>query len=421
MIATLHFDRRHFCLFLAFVVLITALFPFQSHSTLGAPLPYLPPNEKTIIRKIYLLDALPVAVHNITTDQAGTTAKISYLFADHLGSVGAITDSAGHVVERPRFDPFGQPADEQTGEITSRGFTGHHHAADLGLIYMNARWYDPGLGRFLAADTIVPNPAEPQSFNRYSYGYNNPVRYVDPSGHIACDSANLPGLDQNACDAHPDFVAPNFDDTFAYLTFAPPAVREQWRSAPNTVLASVDAHAERGYAWWGNTYKNLAAVIAEPLDYAITAYEILSGEYSLEEVGVMIGMAALPFAQGSWGDEALQAARVVDSRQIFWSQNGVSWATGGRSGIPLDDLSQDIATKWNGPPLRVIEIDGSLVSLDNRRLTAAKVVHADVPVQIYDLSNPEIRRVWQRRDGVRDSIRVHGRDLTIDMQGGIVR
>jgi len=48
---------------------------------------------------------------------------------------------------------------------------------------MNARYYLPGIGRFVSADTIVPNPADPQSFNRYSYGLNNPLRYVDPTGH----------------------------------------------------------------------------------------------------------------------------------------------------------------------------------------------------------------------------------------------
>lgn len=52
------------------------------------------------------------------------------------------------------------------------------------LYYYNARWYDPTIGRFLQADTIVPGPTNPQAFNRYSYVSNNPVNYTDPSGHI---------------------------------------------------------------------------------------------------------------------------------------------------------------------------------------------------------------------------------------------
>jgi len=54
---------------------------------------------------------------------------------------------------------------------------------ELGLLYYNARYYVPGLGRFASADTIVPNPTNPQSYNRYSYGYNNPLNFTDPTGH----------------------------------------------------------------------------------------------------------------------------------------------------------------------------------------------------------------------------------------------
>ncbi|MCI0528597.1 MAG: RHS repeat-associated core domain-containing protein, partial [Nitrospira sp.] len=67
--------------------------------------------------------------------------------------------------------------------LTDQGFTGHKHNDDLKLIYMNARFYVPSLNRFISADTIVPNPQNPQSFNRYSYAYNNPVNFADPSGH----------------------------------------------------------------------------------------------------------------------------------------------------------------------------------------------------------------------------------------------
>ncbi len=52
-----------------------------------------------------------------------------------------------------------------------------------GLYFYHARYYDPTLARFIQPDTIVPNPGDPQSLNRYSYAANNPVRYTDPSGH----------------------------------------------------------------------------------------------------------------------------------------------------------------------------------------------------------------------------------------------
>jgi RHS repeat-associated protein len=57
----------------------------------------------------------------------------------------------------------------------------------FGLMFYNARWYDPYLNHFTQPDSIVPDPYNPQDWNRYLYARNNPLRYTDPSGHIACD------------------------------------------------------------------------------------------------------------------------------------------------------------------------------------------------------------------------------------------
>jgi RHS repeat-associated protein len=83
--------------------------------------------------------------------------------------------------------------------LTAKRFTGQYHESAIpggeGLSYYNARWYDSKLGRFTSADTIVPDPANPQDLNRYSYVRNNPLRYVDPSGHEPCANGSmcLPG------------------------------------------------------------------------------------------------------------------------------------------------------------------------------------------------------------------------------------
>src|SRR5690606_21290634 len=73
-----------------------------------------------------------------------------------------------------------------------RDFTGQKENMELGLLYYGARFYVPSIGRFASADTIVPDPTNPQAFSRYSYVLNNPIVLIDPSGHIACNSELIP-------------------------------------------------------------------------------------------------------------------------------------------------------------------------------------------------------------------------------------
>ncbi|WP_083915660.1 RHS repeat-associated core domain-containing protein [Thiofilum flexile] len=67
---------------------------------------------------------------------------------------------------------------------TSRGFTGHEHLEGLGLVHMNARLYDPEIGRFISPDTFIQAPTQSQNYNRYVYVMNNPLKYTDPSGYF---------------------------------------------------------------------------------------------------------------------------------------------------------------------------------------------------------------------------------------------
>jgi hypothetical protein len=97
----------------------------------------------------------------------------------------------------------------------------------------------------------------------------------------------------------------------------------------------------------------------------------------------------------------------------------VSWATS--DGVALDDLAIDLAQVWRGYPLRVLEIDGKLVSLDNRRLTVAKMLDIDVPVSIsFGHTIDELRPLFGR-DGIFSQIPIRGTDMIIDMFGGLFR
>ncbi|CAC9977428.1 hypothetical protein, partial [uncultured Gammaproteobacteria bacterium] len=68
--------------------------------------------------------------------------------------------------------------------LTNRGFTGHEHIDEMGFIHMNGRVYDPQIGRFLSADPYIQDPYNTQSYNRYSYVINNPLKYTDPTGNF---------------------------------------------------------------------------------------------------------------------------------------------------------------------------------------------------------------------------------------------
>jgi RHS repeat-associated protein len=109
----------------------------------------------------------------------GTAA---YIHSDHLGSSNVISDENGVRIAAYEYQPYGKVSKLWGEDVTDYKFTGKE-LDDTGLYYYGARYYDPEIGRFTQADTIVPKPFNPQSFNRYSYCLNNPLRYIDPSGH----------------------------------------------------------------------------------------------------------------------------------------------------------------------------------------------------------------------------------------------
>lgn len=113
---------------------------------------------------------------------------------DYLGNITQIATLDGTLVAEYSYDPWGRLRNPETLEIYAsgsapelflgRGFTGHEHLTWFGLVNMNARLYDPLLGRFLSPDPYVQAPDFTQNFNRYSYALNNPLRYTDESGEF---------------------------------------------------------------------------------------------------------------------------------------------------------------------------------------------------------------------------------------------
>ena len=130
----------------------------------------------------------PTGVYAVVVTE-NSVNTIHYILKDNLGSWTTITNSSGTVEQRLSYDAWGNLRNPNTwtGDYSGtpmfdRGYTGHEHLYNFGLINMNGRMYDPVMSSFLSADRFVQNPMSAQGFNRYAYCMNNPLRYIDPSG-----------------------------------------------------------------------------------------------------------------------------------------------------------------------------------------------------------------------------------------------
>ena len=133
-----------------------------------------------------LLMLVGIGVGAVT--QAGT---VTYVYTDAQGTPLAKADANGNIIATFDYAPYGAQA---LGTPPSGpGYTGHVNDPDTGLVYMQARYYDPAVGRFLSVDPVGPSPGGLFHFNRYDYADNNPVVNIDPDGRYTC-SKDVCGL-----------------------------------------------------------------------------------------------------------------------------------------------------------------------------------------------------------------------------------
>jgi len=144
------------------------------------------------------------------TVKSSNARQTRYFLKDHLGSTSVIADEGGNARAKVGFSAFGEWRDSmgltlnQVYELdgltevdNTRWYTGHEQLDDVGLIHMNGRMYDPKLGRFLSADPFIQAPDNSQSYNRYSYVFNNPLSHTDPSGYFSLTDVVRAGLKYN--------------------------------------------------------------------------------------------------------------------------------------------------------------------------------------------------------------------------------
>ena len=147
-------------------------------------------------QRLYL-DGSPYDASIVVEKEGSSAPQLYWLHRDYLGSITHISNNSGNLAAEYSYDAWGRLRDANSWQpfapdampelMFGRGYTGHEHLTGFGLIHMNARLYDPVLGRFLAPDPQVADPGSTNGFNRYAYASNNPLMFVDLDGEQTVD------------------------------------------------------------------------------------------------------------------------------------------------------------------------------------------------------------------------------------------
>jgi len=147
---------------------------------------------------VYLFTALFSAVPFSYAEDSDE--QVFYYLHDNLGSIDAVIDEDGNVVERRDYLPYGEERLNAGESDEVYGYTGKEEDDETGLYYYGARYYDPTIGRFTQIDPLVLGETEkpladvlnnPQESNGYSYTLNNPLKYIDPSGKFKVETGEI--------------------------------------------------------------------------------------------------------------------------------------------------------------------------------------------------------------------------------------
>lgn len=141
----------------------------------------------------FLLITVFSLLATMTSAQADNRDEVIFFFNDALGSAVAAVNESGELCWSEEYTGYGDKSinDDVISVVgcgivgEERGFTGHTEDVNSDLVYMQQRYYDPSIGRFLSIDPLDANPESPKTFNRYAYANNNPYKYVDPDGRAA--------------------------------------------------------------------------------------------------------------------------------------------------------------------------------------------------------------------------------------------
>jgi RHS repeat-associated protein len=152
------------------------------------------------VSKYYFAGAARSAMRRYVIPQPMT---VEYLLSDHLGSTSLVTDSAGALVSEARYKPWGEVryTKDNAPLPTLYTYTGQRSyvsdaatglgSSGFGLMFYNARFFDPHIGHFTSPDTLITDDFNTLDYDRYQYARSNPLKYNDPSGHCVSDPVSF--------------------------------------------------------------------------------------------------------------------------------------------------------------------------------------------------------------------------------------
>ena len=247
------------------------------------------------------------------------------MLTDALGSVDVVTDGSGSVTERRSYDAFGARRNPAWGSnaaqapaVSPVGFTGQEDD-ELGLVNMKGRIYDPTVGRFLTTDPLVSRPGFTQSWNPYSYVWNSPLSFTDPSGFAPGDNPN--GGNVGAAAIGPSDVTFGTDRINADAGFQVAACLGGGAcgsAAPGASTAAKDAARDDAKGGAATSTDTGGTPVAASPSSTATAVDIAKG------VALGVNDAYVPDPVSYF--KAVSGMTIVDNAVKGWRERGVSGA-----------------------------------------------------------------------------------------------
>ncbi|MED1690205.1 RHS repeat-associated core domain-containing protein, partial [Brevibacillus agri] len=265
-----------------------------------------------------------------TTNQEGT-----YYYNSH-GDVVKIKGPSGNVLNMYEYDIWGNLIADKVKETMMNPFAyaGEMYDKESGFYYLRARYYDPKMGRFVSEDTYKGQVDNPLSLNRYTYVYNNPLRYFDPTGHITVEEG--------------------------WESF-----KKGWNTFtnPKSYEPAINALTNP------KSYEPLVRELSGPENYdTLTDAQLNGDDFKAIGLGLLeISLGRLKiFKQAS----KLADTGVLDPKSIRFTQNNIKgeFKSGGNVYDVIEGLKSGKINPNDIPAIEIFELDGKIYTLDNRRL-----------------------------------------------------